>query len=188
MYCSTGRILYLTLWIHETDSFISLASKGSPVVNLEVCVSACTQKTPNLRCSFLRRRLTITPQRHRLADDQLSSLYPSSPSFSSFGAASVVLCCSAHPACSSTPLRPSAHYYPSISLVNVMCIQTFFDHLNVLFIFDQTGLYCFEVRPELYGVNVRLVVSPLSLTPPSSRWPALTTSPPLAKFQLVWHR
>jgi len=34
-------------------------------------------------------------------------------------------CCSAPPACSSTPLRPSLPY-PSISLVvNIMCIQTF---------------------------------------------------------------
>ena len=115
VYCSTGRILYLTLWIHETDSFISLASKGSPVVNLEVCVSACTQKTPNLRCSFLRRRLTITPQRHRLADDQLSSLYPPSLSFSSFGTASVMLCHSPT-ASSSKPSRPSVHYPISISM------------------------------------------------------------------------
>ena len=39
-----------------------------------VCASACTQKTPNLRCRFLERRLTNTPRRHRLADGQLSSL------------------------------------------------------------------------------------------------------------------
>ena len=36
----------------------------------------------------------------------------------------VMLCCSAPPACSSAPLRTSVHY-PSISLVNIMYIQTF---------------------------------------------------------------
>ena len=87
--------------------------------------------------------------------------------FSSFGAASVMLCCSAPPACSSTPLRPSVHY-PSIMLVaNIVCIQTFCDHINVLYIFDQTGLYRFEVRLELYGANLAslLVLLPLLLTP-----------------------
>ena len=73
----------------------------------QVCVFACTQNTPNLRCCFLKRRLTNTTRRHRLADGQLSSLYPPSPSFSPFGAASVMLCCSPPPASSSTPLRPS---------------------------------------------------------------------------------
>ena len=39
--------------------------------------------------------LPLTPRRHRQADGQLSSLYPPSPSFSSFGAACCVkLCCS----------------------------------------------------------------------------------------------
>ena len=37
--------------------------------------------------------LPLTPRRHRQADDQLSSLYPPSTSFSSFGAACVKLCC-----------------------------------------------------------------------------------------------
>ena len=65
------------------------------------------------------------------------------------------------------------------------------DHLNILYIFDQADVYRFEVRLELYGANVRLVVSPRSLSPSHppapipSRWPALTTLPPLAKFQLV---
>ena len=68
-----------------------------------MCVSACTQKAPNLRCGFLKRRLTNTPRRHRLADGQLSPLYASLPTFSSFGAASVKMCCSARPAYSSAP-------------------------------------------------------------------------------------
>ena len=80
------------------------------------------------------------------------------------------------------------------SVLNVMCMQTFCDHLHVVYIFNQTDLYRFEVRLELYGANARLVISPASfspshsLTPPPSRWPALTTLPPLAKFQLVWRR
>ena len=43
------------------------------------------------------------PRRHHLADGPLSSLYAPSPSLSSFGAASVIMCCSARPASSSAP-------------------------------------------------------------------------------------
>ena len=35
----------------------------------------------------------LTPRRHRQADGQFSPLYPPSPSFSSFGAACMKLCC-----------------------------------------------------------------------------------------------
>ena len=42
-------------------------------------------------------------QRHYLADGPLSSFYAPSPSLSSFGAASVIMSCSARPACSSAP-------------------------------------------------------------------------------------
>ena len=101
------------------------------------------------------------------------------------------MCCSTPPACSSTPLQPFVHY-PSISLENIICIQSFCELLNALYIFDQTDLYRFEVRLELYGANTHLVVGPPSLSPPtpppSRRWAALTTLPPLAKFQLVWCR
>ena len=98
---------------------------------------ACTQKTPKLRCYFLKRRLKNTFRRHRLADGQLSSLYPPSPSFNSFDTASVMLCCSPPPACSSTPLRPSVHYPRTSPVVNILCIQTFGDHLNAFYIFGQ---------------------------------------------------
>ena len=98
------------------------------------------------------------------------------------------MCCSAPPACSSTPLRPSVHY-PSISpVVNIVCIETFCENLNVLYIFDQTDLCRVEVRLELNGMNARLIVSPPSLspshppTPPPSRWPALTILPPSPSF------
>ena len=67
--------------------------------------------------------LTNTPRCRRRADGQLPSLYPLSPSFTSFGTASV-MCCSP-PASSSTPFRPSV-YYPSISVVvNIRYIRTF---------------------------------------------------------------
>ena len=47
---------------------------------------------------------------HRLADGQLSSPCPPSPSFRSFGATSVMMC-SFPPASSGTPLRPSVRYF-----------------------------------------------------------------------------
>ena len=161
-----------------------------------MCVSARTHKTLNLRCWFLKRRLTNTLRRHRLADGQLSSLFPTSPSFSSFDAASVMLCCSAPPARSSTPLRPSVHY-PSISLVvNIMHtgIQTFCGRLNVIYIFGPDRLVSFWSQAGALRRECpprRLSSFPLSLSPPTpspSRWPALTTLPGVAKIQLVWRR
>ena len=80
------------------------------------------------------------------------------------------------------------------SVVNILCTKTFRDHLDVLYIPNQADVYRFEVKLELYGTNARLVVSVPFLSPshprtsPPSRRPALTTLPPLAKFQLVWHR
>ena len=74
------------------------------------------------------------------------------------------------------------------SVVNIMCIHTFCDHLNNLYIFDQTDLYRFEVRLELYGTKARLFVGPPPLsfshlpTSPPSRWPALTTLSPSPSF------
>ena len=63
--------------------------------------------TEHLPEFFLPKRgLTNTPRRRCLADGQLSSLYLTSPSFSSFGAACAMLCYFS-PASSSTPSRPS---------------------------------------------------------------------------------
>ena len=90
----------------------SLASKGFPSgYSKSVCVRLHSE---NSEPTILISQTTPDehPRRHRLADGQLSSFYPASPRFSSFGAASV-MCCSA-PACSSTPLRQSVHY-PSMS-------------------------------------------------------------------------
>ena len=109
----------------------ALPFKGFPIGYSErVCVSAW-------RTCFPKRRLTNTRRRHRLADGHLSSLYPPSPSFSLFGAASVMLGFSP-PASSSTPLRPSV-YYRIISLViNIIYIRTLCDLLYVLYILDPT--------------------------------------------------
>ena len=127
-----------------------------------MCVRLHSEKS-KLRCWYLKRRLAYTPRRHRLADGQLSSLYPPSPSFSSFGAA-YVMCCSTPPACSSTPLRPSVHY-PSVSLaVNIIYIQTFCENLHFVYIFDQADLDRVEVRLEFNGANARQIVSPPSLS------------------------
>ena len=125
--------------------FYKVLLEASPADIRNVCVSASAQKAPNLRCCFLTRRLTNTPQGHRLADGQLSPLYPPSPSFSSFGVASVI-CCSAPPASSSTPLRTSV-YYPSMNLVlNIIYIPTFCEYLNILYIFDPTLYFdCFII-------------------------------------------
>ena len=129
-----------------------------------MCVSACTQKAPKLRCYFLKRRLTNTPGYRRLADGQLSSLYPPSPSFSSFGAASVMLCCS-RPASSSTPLRPSV-YYPSISLVvDIIYIRTCCEYLNVFYIFDPVCTVL-KLGWNSTARTPRLVLGPRSLLPP----------------------
>ena len=129
---------------------------------------ACTQKTPNLRCRFLKRRLKNAPRRFRLAHGQLSSIYPPSPSFSSFDAASMMLCCSPLPASSSTPLRPSL-CYPSISLVvNIMFIIVFCGHLNVIYIFDPN---CIVLKSGWSSTArmPRLVVSSPSLSPSHPR-------------------
>ena len=66
------------------------------------------------------------------------SLYPPSPSFSSFGAASVMLCCSPPPGSSSTPFRPSVCYPSNSLVVTRVYIRIFCDHLNVFYIFDPT--------------------------------------------------
>ena len=66
--------------------------------------------------------------------------------------------CSAPLACSSSPLRPSVHY-PSISLVDIMNIQTF-----PLYVRPDRRV-SFEVRLELYGANARRIVSPPCLSP-----------------------
>ena len=83
------------------------------------------------------------PRRHHLADGPLSSLYTPSPSLSSFGATSVMMCCSARHASSSAPsVLPEDRIDRNIRYIRRCC-----DHINVLHIFNQ---YRFEVRREVY--------------------------------------
>ena len=71
------------------------------------------------------------------------SLYAPSSTFSSFGATSVMPCCSAS-ACWSVPLRRSVRYPSTGLVVNVIHIQKNCDPVNVFHIVD--GLVSFEVR------------------------------------------
>ena len=78
----------------HTHSFSSLASKGSPADIRKVCVCPpALRKLRTYRPFPPKQCLTNTPRSRRLAECQLSSLYSPSPSFSSCGAASVILCC-----------------------------------------------------------------------------------------------
>ena len=70
-----------------------------------MCIRVYASANSERTMWFVKRRLTNTPRCHRLADGQLSFNAP--PSFSSFGAASANMCCSARPDYSSARLRPS---------------------------------------------------------------------------------
>ena len=126
-----------------------------------MCVGPPALRTPNLRCRFLKRRLTNTPRRHHLADDQRSSLCRPSARFSSFGAASCDVlfrssCLFEH------TLAASVHY-PGISLVvNVKHILTFCEHTIVLVIFDQTD--CIVLKSG-WSSTARMPASSLVLLP-----------------------
>ena len=138
-----------------------------------MCVSACTQKAPNLRFFFLKPCLTNIPRLYRLPDGQLSSPYLPSPSFSSFGAASVMCC---FPPASSNTALPMLLYtfrlasigFPSGYLKNV------FSH--ALRNSEPTRWFS-QTMPDEHPT-----------TPPPWRWPALFTLRTPTKFQLVWRR
>ena len=156
----------------------------------------CLPALINLRTcevDFLKQRLINTRCYHGLGDGQLTSVYRPSQSISSFSAASVMLCCSALPSCSSTPLRPSVGYTSIRLVVNIMCVKKIRDHPKDLYCFDQKDSYRFEVRLEVYDSNVRVVVSPSSFlsshppTPPLIRWPAPITSAVSCRLvTIVW--
>ena len=152
-----------------TYSFRSLASKGFPSeCSKSVCMATCTQNTPNLQCWFLKRRLTNTPRRHRLADGQLSSLYPPSSSFRSFDAGSVM--------CSPAPPVSSSTLTAVCVLPEYRSGRKYKVHLDILWLskcplYFQPDVYR-EVRLELYGANARvlsLVLPSLPLTPQRHR-------------------
>ena len=101
------------------------------------------------------------------------------------------MCC-LPPASSSTPLRPSVYNASIILVVNIINIRTFCYHVNIIYIFDQTDMYRFEVRLELYGApsTARMPhlvrrVDPLFLPPPclaSLFLPFRILLPPLPHF------
>ena len=77
---------------------------------------------------FSKRCLTNISRRHRLADGQLSSPYPPSQSFSSFGAASV-LCCFL-PDLSNTALPMLLYYKQSIVFKSLELHPLFFSFVR----------------------------------------------------------
>ena len=81
---------YKYKFIYTFKSFASIGFRR--IFQKCVCASACTQKTSKLRCWFLKRRLTTTPRRHRLADIQLSYLYPPLPQVSARSAPPLWCC------------------------------------------------------------------------------------------------
>ena len=74
------------------------------------------------------------PRRRHLADGPLSSLYASSPTLGSFGAASVMMCCSARPA----SLRALSVLPEDRIGCYIKYIRRFCDHIKVFTIFDPT--------------------------------------------------
>ena len=114
-------------------------------------------------------------------------VYALSPSLSSFGAASVMMCCFARPASSSAPsVLPENRIGRKL-----IYIRRGWDHINVLDIFDQTCIvlklgWRSTTGPPDFGPPLLSPAHPP--TPPPSRWPALTTLPFFADFKLVWRR
>ena len=122
----------MSLFFHRLDdkNYYELPRLGGYLKSVYACVCLlslrnsertrwCTQITPDEH-----------PRRHVLADGLLSSLYAPSLSLSSFGAASVMMCCSARPASSSAPLRPSMLPEDRIGR-NIMYVGRFCDRINV---------------------------------------------------------
>ena len=148
-------------------------------------VSACPQKTPNLRDGFRTRRLTNTPRRHRVADGQLSSSYAPLPCFSLFGAASCDVlfrssCLLERTVCATIGL-----------VVNIISIRRFCDQINVLHIFDQTYIVLKSGWSSTMGPPYRLSSSPVFVSPPDATAKPMASShhyTPLVKFQVVWRR
>ena len=127
-------------------------------------------EAPNLRGGFRKMTPDEHPRRHRLADGPLSSLYAPSPSLSSFGAASVMMCCSARPTSSS-----ALSVLPEDRIGrNILCIRRCCDHINVLNIFDQTCIVLKLGWRSTTGPPDLWCSSPVSGSPPD------TTAKPMA--------
>ena len=103
----------------KRNFFRSLASKGFPdgystggCVCMRVCPLSLRSSEPTRW--FSQMMPDEHPRRHHLADGPLSSLYAPSPSFSSIGAASVMMCCSARAA--------NGFFNPSLLYLHGVCV------------------------------------------------------------------
>ena len=139
-------------------------------------MSACPQKTPNLPCDFRKRRPTNTPRCHLLADDRLSSFDAPLPSFSLFGAASV-MCCFARPASWSAPLRPCALREDRIGR-KFSRLRSLESHRRKLFLCPKSGHekqhehVILELKVELRYLELKLCAPPqICLHHWSEVWP-----------------
>ena len=128
--------------------------KASPadIRKVCVCVRMLSENSEPTRW-FSQTTPDEHPRRHRLADGQLSSLYAPLPSFSSFGVASVMMCCSTRPASSSAPSvvpedRVGRKY-------DTVCIRRLCVHINFLHIFDQTCIVLKSDSNSMMGPPAR---------------------------------
>ena len=176
-HLSEGNLVY---------SFKSLASESFPDgYSTGGCVCPPAHRRSEPTRWFSQMTPDEHPRRHHLADGPLSSLYAPSPSLSSFGAASVMMCCSARPAFSSAPsVLPEDRIDR-----NIIYLRQFCDYINALHIFDQTFIVSKFCWRSIRRARLMFFPPPLSPshppTPPPSRWPALTTLSLIAKFNLV---
>ena len=130
-----------------------------------MCVSACPQKTPNLRGGFRERRLTDTPDATALP--MAGSHHFTHPhQVSARLAPPVMMCCSARPASSSAPsvLRTRG----SVLVVNIKHIRRLCDLTIILHIFDQTCIVLKSGWSSTMGPPYRQSSSPVSVSTPDA--------------------
>ena len=119
------------------------------------------------------------PRCHHLADGPLSSLYAPSPSLSSFGAASVMMCCSARPASSSAPsVLPEDRIGRNTIYVRRCC-----DHIK-LHIFDRNCIVLKLGWRSTTGPSDLWSSSPVPDSPPDATANPMASSHHVALCQL----
>ena len=154
-------------------SFISLCSKGVPSgYSKSVCV-----RMPSEKSEHTMQVSQTTPDEHPPTPPpcrwSARITLRTSTKFQHVDAASVVM--------TYVLFRSPSLCYPRIGLVvNIIYIRRYFDQINILS-YVRPGLYCFEVRLELYdgdGPSSSLGRLPcLRLTPPRHRKPNGQLSP-----------
>ena len=142
-YCVVAlavRALYCNLR-HETRGYFLLCAITFFIES--------KKKAPKLHSI---RWMTNTPRRHRLADGQLSSLYPPSPTFSSFGAAScdiVVFPSSSLVEHTHMAVCVLLEYYPG----RKYNVHSYILRPSKCPLYFRPDLYRFEGRLKLYGAS-----------------------------------